>query len=66
MASITSGTPNTVAPDSQYVVEMGGSGNSDHFTAASTRAGSSNVTMNWGLQESKEWVVLGININAAQ
>jgi hypothetical protein len=42
------------------------SATSDHYTAASTRTGESNVTMNWNLSEGKEWVALGININAAQ
>ena len=66
MATVGSGVPDSVPSDSQYVIEMGGSGNSDHYTAASTRTGASNVTMNWDLDEGKEWVTAGININAAQ
>lgn len=54
MASISSGSPTSIPPDSQYVIEVGGSGNSDHFTAASSRNGAPKVTMNWGLAEGKE------------
>jgi hypothetical protein len=66
MASIASGEPNQVPIDSRYIIEMGGSGNSDHFTTASTSTGAASVTMNWDLSEGKEWVAIGININAAQ
>ena len=64
MASIADGTPTLVTPGPHYVVEMGGLGNSKHFAAASTQSGASSVTMNWTPQE-KEWVAIGININAA-
>ena len=65
MATIASGRPNTVPPDEQYLVEMGGSGNSDHFMTASATTGAANVGMNWSLQEGKEWITSGINIHAA-
>ena len=65
MASIASGSPPSTPPDQRYLIELGGNGNSDHFTTASSRAGATSVGMNWSLQEGKEWVVLGFNVNAA-
>jgi len=51
--------------DQSFFIEMGGNGNSDHFTTASTQAGALTIGMNWSLKEGKEWVVLCFNINAA-
>jgi hypothetical protein len=65
MASIASDVPPSIPTDQRYLVEMGGNGNSDHYTTASTREGAPSVGMNWSLKEGKEWVVLGFNINAA-
>ena len=66
MASIADSEPSTALGDELYPpIEMGGSGNSSHFAAASTQSGASPVTMSWTLTEEKEWVVIGININAA-
>jgi hypothetical protein len=65
MASIASDVPTSMPADQRYLIEMGGNGNSDHFTTASTREGAPSVGMNWSLKEGKEWLVLGFNINAA-
>ena len=59
MASIAGGTLTPVPP----AIEMGGGGNSSHF--AEVRIQSSSVPMSWALTEEKEWVAVGININAA-
>ncbi len=64
MASIADGAPTLVPLDPRYVIEMGGAGNSSHFAVASTKSGASPVTMSWTLTEEKEWVAIGININA--
>ena len=64
MAATSAGASSVGSGQTQrYNREMGGSGVSNHFGAASTEAGASSVTMSWSLTESKEWVIIGFNIN---
>ena len=65
MASISSGSPTSFPAVARYSTEMGGSGNSNHFTSGSTREGDGMQNMKWKLREGKEWVVIGFSIKAA-
>jgi len=64
MASVASDSP-TVGPGQtqRWNEEMGGNGASDQYGAGSTEAGASSVNMGWSLSESKEWAMIGFNLN---
>lgn len=49
----------------RWNVEMGGPGVTNHFGTGSTEDGAASVTMSWTLPESKDWVTIAFNINAA-
>ena len=67
MAAIADGEPTTRSGEQLYPpIEMGGTGNSKHYAAANTKPGGSSVSLSWSLSEEKEWVAIGININAAR
>ena len=64
MAAISAGASSIGSGQTQrYSREMGGSGASNHFGVASTEPGATSVPMSWSLTESKEWVIVGFNIN---
>ena len=66
MASIAAGSPTVGSGQTQhYNVEMGGPGSSSHYGAGSTEDGVTSVTMSWSLSESKEWVIVGLNLNVS-
>ena len=50
----------------QLQEELGGSGETNHYGAASTQEGSSLAEMTWSLSQSnRRWIIIGFNINQA-